>query len=101
MKLPFSLFLRSDRPNYYVAFKNETTGRFLPAISTKKNNENDALRQAWAWYREGIPKRGGRISINTAFLKKRNKKSGFIINKNGGIIYWSIGDDNIIHTEGW
>jgi len=72
---PFSLFLRADRPNYYVAFKNETTGRFLPAISTKKDNEKDALRQAWAWYREGIPSRGGQLDINTVSLRNTIKQS--------------------------
>jgi len=67
--LPFSLFLRADRPNYYVAFKNETTGRFLSAISTKKDNENDALRQAWAWYRNGIPNKKNSLDLKARSLR--------------------------------
>jgi integrase len=57
--LPFSVFLRGNRPCYYVAFKNEETGRYLPAISTKKTKEADAVRQAWIWFREGIPGKNG------------------------------------------
>jgi len=56
--LPFSVFLRGKRPHYYVAFKNEETGRYLPAISTKKTKKSDAERQAWVWFREGIPSKG-------------------------------------------
>jgi integrase len=69
MALPFSVFLRGNRPNYYVAFKNETTGRYLPAISTKKTKEVDAVRQAWVWYREGIPRRGVQLDLKIASLR--------------------------------
>jgi hypothetical protein len=44
--LPFSIFYifyRTERHTYYVAFKNEETGRYLPAISTKKTKEADAV----------------------------------------------------------
>lgn len=60
---PFSVFLRSDRPHYYVAFKNEDTGRYLSAISTKKTNKNDAYKQAWLWYKEGIPRKKEVVDI--------------------------------------
>ena len=69
MKLPFSVFYRSDRHTYYVAFKNEENGRYLPAISTKKTKEADALRQAWIWYREGIPGRGGQLDLKARCLR--------------------------------
>jgi len=41
MLQPFSVFLRGNRPYYYVQFKNEETGGYIPAISTKKTNEKD------------------------------------------------------------
>ncbi|MCL2879916.1 MAG: site-specific integrase, partial [Treponema sp.] len=66
--LPFSIFLRGGRPCYYVAFKNEDTGKYLPAVSTKKIKKSDAERQAWVWYREGIPKRNGKSDIKTLSL---------------------------------
>ncbi|MDR2729511.1 MAG: site-specific integrase [Treponema sp.] len=69
MVSPFSVFLRGNRPYYYVAFKNEETGRYLPAISTKKTNEKDAVRQAWVWYREGIPRKNGSLDIKAVSLR--------------------------------
>ena len=67
--LPFSVFLRGTRPYYYVAFKNEETGQYLPAISTKKTTEAAAVRQAWVWYREGIPHKGGPLDLKTYSLR--------------------------------
>ena len=69
MKLPFSVFYRSDRHTYYVAFKNEETGRYLPAISTKKTKEADAVRQAWVWFREGVPFKGGSLDLKARSLR--------------------------------
>jgi len=67
--LPFSVFLRGKRPYYYVAFKNEETGCYLPAISTKKTKKDDAVRQAWVWYREGIPFKGGSLDLKARSLR--------------------------------
>jgi hypothetical protein len=67
--VPFSVFPRKGRPYYYVAFKNEETGRYLPAISTKKTKKTDAERQAWVWYREGIPHKGGALDLKTYSLR--------------------------------
>jgi integrase len=66
---PFSVFLRGSRPFYYVSFKNEETGLYLPAISTKKTTEKDAVRQAWIWFREGIPHNGGMLDLKTYSLR--------------------------------
>jgi integrase len=73
--MPFSVFLRGDRPYYYVSFKNEKTGAYLPAISTKKADEDAAVRQAWAWYREGVPRKGGRLKIETLSLRDSIRRS--------------------------
>jgi integrase len=67
--LPFSVFARAGRPYFYVAFKNENTGRYLPAISTKKEIKEDAILQAWVWYREGIPHKDGALDIKTRALR--------------------------------
>jgi len=69
MVLPFSVFLRGNRPYYYVAFKNDETGRYFPAISTKKTTETAAVKQAWVWYREGIPHKGGALDLKTFSLR--------------------------------
>jgi integrase len=69
MVLPFSVFLREGRPNYYVAFKNEETGSYLPAISTKQPVKDEAIRQAWIWYRNGIPRKNGPLDLKTRSLR--------------------------------
>ena len=69
MRLPFSVFYRSARHTYYVAFKNEETGRYLPAISTKKTKEADAIRQAWVWFCEGIPCKGSTLDLKARSLR--------------------------------
>jgi len=84
--LPFSVFLRSNRPFYYVAFKNEETGRYLPAISTKKTKESDAVRQAWVWYREGIPNKKSSLDIKTASLRNTIRHSTLSMSDAGFII---------------
>jgi integrase len=63
MVQPFSVFRRADRPAYLVAFKNEVTGRYLPAVSTRKEKYADAVKQAWAWYREGVPRKEGPVGV--------------------------------------
>jgi hypothetical protein len=69
MVLPFSVFRRSGRPHYYVAFKNEETGAYLPAISTKQPVKDEAVRQAWMWYRNGIPRKNGPLDLKTCSLR--------------------------------
>jgi integrase len=70
MVQPFSVFRRADRPAYLVAFKNEITGRYLPAVSTRKEKYADALKQAWAWYREGIPRKEGPVDVPVDSIRK-------------------------------
>jgi integrase len=70
MVQPFSVFRRADRPSYLVAFKNEVTGRYLPAVSTRKEKYADAVKQAWVWFREGIPRKDGPVSIPADTIRK-------------------------------
>jgi len=37
--LPFSIIKKKDRRFFSVRFKNEQTGKYLPAISTKKESK--------------------------------------------------------------
>ena len=77
MKQPFSVFLRGKY--YYVAFKNEETGasksKYLSAISTKKTDQDNAIRQAWVWYKEGVPKKKGIVELKTLSLRDIVKRS--------------------------
>ena len=41
--LPFSVFKRANRPCYPVSFKNEATGEYYPAISTRQKTEGEIL----------------------------------------------------------
>jgi integrase len=70
---PFSVFKRADRPSYLVAFKNELDGSFLPAISTKKTTEPEALAVAWQWYHDGIPGKDGVVPVEKRSLRSMIK----------------------------
>jgi hypothetical protein len=61
---PFSLWQRADRPNYYVQFKNETTGAYMKPICTKQANRAQALKVCWDWYTNGIPQKSGMAAVH-------------------------------------
>jgi hypothetical protein len=46
-----------------VAFKNELTGKYLPAVSICKEKYADAVKQAWTWYREGVLRKEGTLAV--------------------------------------
>ena len=61
--LPFSVFPRKGRKFFYVQFKNKQGG-YLPAVSTKKTTEAEALEVAFKWWREGRPTKNANITIS-------------------------------------
>ena len=68
--LPYSIFKRADRPFYMVSFKNEITGEYLPAISTKQATKTGAIKTTVEWLRSGIPqKTGSSLSLKTMSLR--------------------------------
>jgi len=73
--LPFSVFKRADRPCYLVAFKNEETGEYLPAISTKQKTESEAVKTAFTWLRDGIPGKEGCLNIKQYSLRDMAKSA--------------------------
>jgi integrase len=73
--LPFSVFKRADRPCYLVAFKNEETGEYLPAISTKQKTESEAVETAFIWLRNGIPCGKDRLNIKQYSLRNMAKSA--------------------------
>ena len=52
-RLPFTISERKNSQFFYVRFKDEKTGRYLPALSTKKSDRNEAIKTAWVWYSQG------------------------------------------------
>jgi len=76
-KLPFSVFRRAGRRFYYVAFKNEKTGDYLPAISTRQETEAGAVSIAFQWLKDGIPTVSStsvRTSFSIIFLRLGKEK---------------------------
>jgi len=73
-KLPFSIFRRSGRRYYYVQFKNEATGEYYPAISTKQETEPAATKTAFDWLRDGIPQKREAIKVQDLPLKDTARK---------------------------
>jgi integrase len=47
----------------------------FPLVSTKKTSREEAVRQAWVWYREGIPTKGGALDLQTLSLRDVIKHS--------------------------
>jgi hypothetical protein len=70
-RLPFSLFKRNNSRYYYVKFKNDETGDYLPAVSTKQ--ESEAIKLAFDWLKNGIPKNGETVSHKQYSLRDMAK----------------------------
>ncbi len=51
-EIPFSLVTRKNSPFIYVRFKNEETGEYLSARSTKQTDRKSAIKTAWEWYKK-------------------------------------------------
>jgi hypothetical protein len=73
--LPFSVLNRSGRKYFYVAFKSETDGSYLPSISTKQTTKADAVRIAWEWHSKGVPNPANRKSIEQSSIVHAMKKA--------------------------
>jgi integrase len=72
--LPFSVFKRANRPCYSVSFKNEATGEYYPAISTKQTTEAEAVKTAFAWLRDGIPQKREPVKVQDMAIKDVARK---------------------------
>jgi len=68
-KLPFSIYRRTGRRYYYVQFKNEQTGEYMSAISTKQETESGAVSVAFQWLKDGIPQKGEAIPLKKYSLR--------------------------------
>jgi hypothetical protein len=49
-----TVFKRANRPCFLVAFK-DANGNYLPALSTKKKTEDDAIAVVYQWLRDSVP----------------------------------------------
>lgn len=103
---PFTLSKRKDSPFFFVRFKDETTGKYLNAVSTKKADRAEAEKVAWKWYSEGKISRADRkqtLEAESIFeqVRKSDITDDDILNvidiaKKKGIIksYVKAGDKN-------
>nr|AGS53315.1 hypothetical protein [uncultured bacterium contig00013] len=66
---PFTVFKRSNRPFYFVSFK-DASGKFLSPVSTKQTEEKDAMKVAFEWLRDGIPKKNAVMKVHDLSLKE-------------------------------
>jgi len=74
---PFCVFKRNDRPCFLVKFKDDD-GNYLPPVSTKKKNKDEAIQVAFKWLRDGIPQKKAVVRVNDLSLKDivRKLKTG-------------------------
>jgi len=73
-RLPFTVFKRANRPCYSVKFKNDATGEYYPAISTRQKTEAEAVKTAFAWLRDGIPRKREPVKVQDLSLKDTARK---------------------------
>ena len=73
--LPFSVFKKNDRRFFSVRFKNDETGKYLPAISTKKETKAEAIKIAFDWLRDGISKNDEIINSKKYTMRNMAKES--------------------------
>ena len=64
---PFTVFKRSNRPFYFVSYK-DASGKFLSPVSTKMETEKEAMQVAFAWLRDGIPKKKEALKVQDLSL---------------------------------
>jgi integrase len=57
-----------------VSFKNEATGEYYPAISTRQKTEAEAVKTAFAWLRDGIPQKREPLKVESLALKDVARK---------------------------
>jgi integrase len=70
---PFSVFKRANRPGFLVSFKDDA-GKYLPALSTKKKTEEEAVQVALKWWREGIPQKKAAVTVHNLSCKEMMRK---------------------------
>ena len=70
---PFTVFKRSNRPYYFVSYK-DSNGKFLSPISTKQKTEKEAMQIAFAWLRDGIPKKQTAVTVQDLSFKEIIRK---------------------------
>jgi integrase len=64
---PFTVFKRSNRPYYFVSYK-DASGKFLSPVSTKMETEKEAIKVAFTWLRDGIPKKNEVLKVQDLSL---------------------------------
>jgi len=70
---PFTLYKRSNRPYFFVSYKDEN-GKYLNPISTKMKDEKEALQVAFNWLRCGIPQKNKVVNVGDLSLKDTARK---------------------------
>ena len=73
--IPFVISTRKDSPFFYVRFKNERTGEYLPAKSTKQTEERQAIKTAWDWYKKGEIGAEKKQKIDSVIFQNEIKKA--------------------------
>jgi len=70
---PFSVFKRADRSCYSVSFK-DPNGKYLRPVSTGKKTEEEAIKIALVWLRDGVPQKQQTMTVQNLVLKDVARK---------------------------
>ncbi len=71
---PFCVFKRSNRPYYFVLFKDDSGNYLSKPVSTKKKSKIEAEKVALQWLREGIPQKEKTVKVKDLFLSDTIRK---------------------------
>jgi integrase len=66
---PFCVFKRSNRPYYFVIFKDPSGKYINKPVSTKKKTEKEAVQVAFEWFRHGVPQKGNVATVSDLSMR--------------------------------
>ncbi|MCR4733558.1 MAG: site-specific integrase [Treponema sp.] len=73
--IPFVISRRKDSPYFYVRFKNESTGKYLPARSTGQTEKRQAEKTAWEWYKKNEIGKNQKQGLDSFYFQNEMRKA--------------------------
>jgi hypothetical protein len=72
---PFRISRIKGKPNFYVSFRNQETGKFMCPHTTHTADKTEAWKVAMNWLQNGIPQKGDAPSVKQLSLLNLARKA--------------------------